>query len=167
MNKDYAMRRAEEGYSLTKSEDKVLGHSRNLSNTVNSSNAYVRMSNQHKISNPFVVARPKSNLILKNLRKSADVSHHAAKIVNFDSNWTRFCRGKLSVKATLTCNSCCYVLCNQAEVAPHTFQWYKGNNQERNQTGFLEDDNDGGLAGTFSRLKNRIDTEPRECNCIF
>ena len=33
--------------------------------------------------------------------------------------------------------------------------------------GFDEDDNDGGLAGTYSRMNQRISVEPRECNCVF
>lgn len=33
--------------------------------------------------------------------------------------------------------------------------------------GFDEDDNDGGLAGTFSRNVARLDTQPRECDCVF
>jgi len=52
-------------------------------------------------------------------------------------------------------------------VIPHTFGWYKGENQERNQIGFDEDDNDGGLAGTYSRINPRLYNEPRECNCVF
>lgn len=50
---------------------------------------------------------------------------------------------------------------------PHTFGWYKGQNQERNMTGFDEDDNDGGLVGSYSRMNARLDTHPRNCNVVF
>lgn len=131
---------------------------------MNNKTSAFKQNHSQKINNPFVLKRPKSSIALKGDINGGFRNNNFA---NFDSKWTKFCRGKLSQKAYLTCCKCNFVLCKQADVSPHTFQWYKGSNQERNQTGFLEDDNDGGLAGTYSRLKPRIDTEPRECNSIF
>lgn len=149
----------------TMSLDHMNFHSMNKSTNEQISNkpAAYKINLTKNMRNPMTVSRPQTSGALRK-----DIGQIVkSKFANFDSRWTRFCRGKLSVKAYLTCNNCNFVLCKQADVIPHTFQWYKGNNQERNQTGFLEDDNDGGQAGTYSRLKPRIDTEPRDCNCVF
>ena len=63
--------------------------------------------------------------------------------------------------------ACNHILVYQYDVQAHTAAWYKGQNQERNQTGFDEDDCDGGLVGTYSRLNARIDTNPRQCDKVF
>ena len=124
------------------------------------------MVNLPKNANPFVIKSANNdNVILKTKRKHC--SSHQGNIITFESNWTKFCRGKLSARSFLTCLNCNFPLVRQIEVLTHTYQWYKGQHQERNQTGFDEDDNDGGLAGTYSRLQIRLDTEPRECNCVF
>ena len=150
----------------TMSLDHMGMHNMNKSTSeqiINKPAAY-KINRNENMRNPMTIARPQTSVAV---RKDIGQGVKGNKFANFDSRWTRFCRGKLSVKAYLTCNNCNFVLCKQADVIPHTFQWYKGSNQERNQTGFFEDDNDGGQAGTYSRLQPRIDTEPRDCNCVF
>ena len=146
-------------------EDQIVGHSTLITQGINSSQPYINVTHRPKMTNPFLVSRPKSNIVYKSAANQANPKH--GKIINFENNWTKFCRGKLSVKSYLSCKACGHCVCKQSDVKPHTYQWYKAANQERNQTGFAEDDNDGGLAGTFSRLVKRVDTDPRECNCVF
>jgi hypothetical protein len=87
---------------------------------------------------------------------------------NLDSHWNKFCRGQLGVNAYLCCGSCDVQLCKQADVDPHSYAWFKAYNENGNRNPYFnEDDCDGGLAGTFSRLQTRIDTKPKDCNCVF
>lgn len=87
---------------------------------------------------------------------------------SLDSNWGKFCRGRLGINAYLMCANCDYVLCMQADIDPHAYAWCKSNYENGNRNFmFDEEDCDGGNAGTFSRLQTRLKTEPVECNGVF
>lgn len=85
-----------------------------------------------------------------------------------DSHWSKFCRGTLGTNSYLCCANCGYSLCKQGDIDPHAYQWFKSGNENGNRNQFFgEDDCDGGLAGTYSRLQPRIDTKPIDCNSVF
>ena len=108
--------------------------------------SYVNISRIPRVQNPFRINRPTSVQ-----QKKSFGSARIKNKINFDSKWNEFCRGKLSNNASLCCQNCGYVLCKQLDIIPHALLWMTGNNRDI-QTGFGEDDCDGGLKGTFSRL---------------
>jgi hypothetical protein len=137
-------------------------------------NPYTHMSHTPHPPNPFKIPRPATSILYQKHLRPLPTPYPPptprrphAPIIGLETHWTKFCRSQLGPKSTLTCLSCSYILCSQKDVKPHTFQWYKGRNQERNQTGFGEDDCDGGLAGTYSRVHERLNTEPKDCDKVF
>lgn len=111
-------------------------------------NLYTRMSKLPAPKNPFKISRPATSILYKKQPKptatQANPPFPTQTIIGHSTNWSKFCLGNLGPKSSLACLSCNYTLCTQAQVKPHTFQWYKARNQERNMTGFGEDDCDGG-----------------------
>ena len=170
-SKNYKTEADEKEDSVAES-DHVWGHIKNKKDAANIGKTYELTPKQH---NPFVVKRPFNTVVMEKkhthrYNKSQSCvapSKNDPKALNFSDPWTQFCRKNLSKRACQTCQACNHILVYQYDVQPHTAAWYKGQNQERNQTGFDEDDCDGGLVGTYSRLNARINTNPIQCDKVF
>lgn len=136
-------------------------------NRPNNDGIYCKMSRmpKHDSNNIFKVNRPMTQVNTN--QKGSSWGSGGLNNINFDSHWSKFCRGNLGPHSYLACANCDNVLCKQGDIFPHAYQWYRSMKNDRMFTGFGEDDCDGGLKGTFSRLKARVDTAPRECDCIF
>ena len=181
---DYNLDNNREELSETSYQSNVKSNIVNFYKGNRGGSDYLQMSKMPKYPNNPLMINKSLNMFApyRNLQtamyKSKDNESQMAKRINtgqkminnnsLDSNWAKFCRGKLGTNAYLCCNSCNFVLCKQADVDSHAYAWCKGNHENGNRNfNFDEDDCDGGKAGTFSRLQTRLKTEPVECNGVF